>query len=335
MLTNPDTLPDGDWGWRRFARSLGSPQWPGPPHGQRRITTSFGAIAVLKSGARNGSGIGGGLGIVTVSGDASGLRNASFALKDDDDDYLSDDPLYHSQVNLRSPPLPVGNLNADGTAAATGGTAYLQVLIDGVTTSSTTHAQCLRDYFARAYVLPVDANALAFSQFNTVPFKAITPIGDPAYYDRGIFQLKGSDTERFWCYSVAFGFQPEDNQDGDGEDFFTMGVNTESVTAVPAGHAEIYLETSRDFAWDEALPQGFVSKPADLRRNYFQRIIATVAHELAHAPGRQLGYFDHLEGASPADGIMQGGAPMKFGLLFPSVTIRRIRSSSSWTGGAP
>jgi len=119
--------------------------------------------------------------------------------------------------------------------------------------------------------------------------------------------------------------------------FWTMGYNHENpLTGTPAGHADIFLETNRDQTWNDVPAGSFFNAAgaAGLRLRYYNRVIVTLAHELAHPPGLKKAGDDHNEGASELGGIMRNGAPDGDRRFVP-ITIKRLRTAASWTSAAP
>jgi hypothetical protein len=290
------------------------------------FTAGFGNYRILASATRGALGnefltqmnIDGLPGLIPIS--------TAVSLFDDDDQYLANDPLYPSLLNLQSPPLPLNQRSVEVT---------LQI----------------QEAYADAYILPVDGNTLNFNSQQQIPFErnapAFTVAGTP--FDDGNLELKGVDRPSFWAFSVVFGYQSEavigigipfglrDDGDPDTEIPVEGAVPKTSPLAGPDrnrpfGYAVIFMENIRDAQFGRrgaALgPINYVipDTAANLADRYLQNLYAVIAHEIGHAPGRQWGKTDHDEGK-----IMQSGASQSVAAKFSSKTILRFRSAASWT----
>lgn len=256
---------------------------------------------------------------VEILGAPTGLTNNQPAkLYDDDDRYLTNDPLYPSNLALQSPPLP----------------ALVQV---------TPFIQAAQAKFAASYITLVDANAQGWNTTQIVPFKR----QEPAYsiigtvFDNGNLQLKGVDRPEFWAFSVVFGYQSTSPDDGEPDAEVPLSGGTPETSPFligdrnrPFGYSVVFLENIRDYefgrrAASDPIPSHFTNaiRVVSLRKQYVQRIFAVTAHEIGHAPGRAYETSDHAE-----DDIMVSGASQSIeGFPFGPKTIARFREATSWT----
>lgn len=249
-------------------------------------------------------------------------------LYDDDDQYLTNDPLYPSNLGLQSPPLPA--LNQIG--------AFLQAA---------------QPKYAAAYITLVDANAMGWNTQPNIAFKRyVAPYTTAGtILDNGNLQLKGTDRAEFWAFSVVFAYQPTtvfgffgigpvievaffDDGDWDGETPLSGSTRENPVTGTPEPYSAVFLEAIRDYEFGRRgnsppQPTEFVHpiRAPSLANQYIQRVYAVLAHELGHAPGRRSGTDDHNEG-----GILDSGAPQSLaGDQFRPASIARFRGVTSWT----
>jgi hypothetical protein len=233
--------------------------------------------------------------------------NTALKIFDDDDKYLSNDPLYPSLLTMQSPPLPCDN-------------------------RSTEFVTNIQAAFAPAYILPVDANALGWNTQVSVPFKRHAS-GFDAVFDSGNLQLKNADWFRFWAFSVVLAYEAPPTDDGDpDEEIPDSGVTPKSSILTgnaPWGYSVIYLEGIRDYEFRLVNPpifQNSVTAPK-IGASLLSRTYAVIAHEIGHAPGRQRAKDDHAE-----EGVMLGGAPAGIeSERFVPATVRRFRGVQSWT----
>jgi hypothetical protein len=165
---------------------------------------------------------------------------------------------------------------------------------------------------------------------------------------------KGTDRPEFWAVTGVFAYQPTtvfplfgvgpvievarfDDGDSDSETPLSGSTRENPVTGTPEAHSVVFLEAIRDYEFGRRKGAGEPDTARErfndpfwgpqLAQQYRERILATIAHEVGHAPGRQSGESDHTE-----DGIMIRGAPQSLtgDNLRPS-TIARFRNAQSWT----
>ena len=222
---------------------------------------------------------------------------------DDDDQYLSNDPLFPSLLTLQSPPLPA-----------------LHHIVPFLNTNQWR--------FAEAYITLVDANAMGWNSITTIPFlRHAEIIGGP--FDSGNQELKGTDRPEFWAHTVIFGYQPATAEDGERN----PEAPTAGETQKPSGQlfqsfSGVYLESIRERAFFNVPVQLFTSPndAADLKMQYLEDLYVVMAHEIGHAPGRQWALTDHAE-----DQVMKAGSDGVSRAPFSGRTIRRFRTTPSWT----
>lgn len=242
-------------------------------------------------------------GIVPSMPDGTAVR-----LYDDDDQYLANDPVYPSTLNLPSPPMPANGRSGE-------------------------FVQAIRADFAPAYILPIDANALGLNLTQTIPFRRNSEIGRlNSPFDAGNLDLKGKDRPEFWAYSVVIGYEPSTSEDGepDSEEVLLGICSDDWKPSTLSGFAVAYIEGNRDKAWglnrtDVQLNEiGFVNAFAATYQDFFlNRLYGTIAHEIGHSPGGSL--IDHWEG-----GLMKvGGDPIDQN-VFAGKSIARFRAASKW-----
>jgi hypothetical protein len=114
-----------------------------------------------------------------------------------------------------------------------------------------------------------------------------------------------------------------------------LGNTHESIsTSISDGYSAIYEKANRDHALEgrenasDYLPANYPRLEAD----YYGEVFGTIAHELGDPPGRQGYNADHSEG----DLMKEGGKPLTSSTAhFGASSIRRFRTATSWTGGAP
>ncbi|MCI0746639.1 MAG: hypothetical protein L0Y58_14660 [Verrucomicrobia subdivision 3 bacterium] len=224
-------------------------------------------------------------------------------LYDDDDRFLTSDPLYPSDLNLQSPPLPLNSRSAE-------------------------FVQTNQARFAPAYIQLVDANALGWNTQSTISFKrhADAALVGGAF-DAGNQQLKGTDRPEFWAYTVVFGYQSSSLDDGDPDTESSLDGITIKKGIAPNGYSVIYVEAIRDQVFGP-VPNASFTVPlsvAGLRRSYHGEIYTTIVHELGHAPGDTSGISDHREG-----GLMKRDPTNSELLEFGPATVKRFRSAARW-----
>ena len=257
---------------------------------------------------------------VEIFGAPGGLTNGQpVKLYDDDDRYLTNDPLYPSNLALQSPPLPATNQVAPFILAA-------------------------QPKFGAAYLTLVNANAQAgWNTTQIIPFK----LQEPGYsifgtvFDNGNLQLKGQDRPEFWAFSVVFGYQSDFTDDGESDEETPLSGGTPEtrVPTIPEhlyiaiGYSAVFLENIRDYEFgkrfpSDPVPGDFVHsiKAPSLRDKYIQRLNAVIAHEIGHPPGRKSETDDHNE-----DDLMITGAPQGFTKeKFAPKTVNRFRQATRW-----
>lgn len=239
----------------------------------------------------------------------AGSAGQTAKLYDDDDQYLSNDLLYPSSLNLQSPQVPADSRSGEFTTA-------------------------IAPAYARAYILPVDAKDLSLNNQRTLPFKRNAGVGYlTSPFDVGSLELKGKDRPEFWAYSIVIGYEADRNEDGEPDkEEVLMGINADDLVGSPLdGFCVIYIEGNRDKEWglnrvDVSVNQaGFINQFAlSYQGFYLDRLYGTMAHELGHAPGGSV--FDHSE-----KGLMQRGGDPISGQPFNAVTIVRFRTAPKWT----
>jgi hypothetical protein len=243
-------------------------------------------------------------------------------LYDDDDQYLSDDPLYPSLLTLQSPPLP----------------ALPEVGF---------FINAAQSKFGEAYITLVNANVMGWNTTVIVPFKRYEYaflLGGTVVFDDGNLQLKGADRPDFWAFSVAFGYQAGSDiagvpsgygEDGDPDTEEPLRGVTPKAASIfePFGYCVIYVEAIRDHAFsqrphDPIPPHHFnlPEKKQFLTGRYLQRLYGVIAHEIGHAPGRQSENADHEE-----DNVMQKEGAELDSTVFSPASLKRFRSVASWT----
>ncbi len=237
------------------------------------------------------------------------LVGLTVKLYDDDDQYLVNDLLYPSSLNLQSPPLPADSRSGEFIGAIT--SAY-----------------------AQAYVRPVDAKDLGLNNQRTIPFKRIAGVGYlTSPFDVGNLELKGKDRPEFWAYSIVVGYEAARNEDGEPDrEEVLLGINVDDLVGSPLhGFCVVYIEGNRDKEWginrvDGSVNQaGFTNHFAlTYQQFYLNRLYGTMAHELGHAPGGSV--LDHFE-----KGLMQTGGDPISGKGFSAATIIRFRTALKWT----
>ena len=190
-------------------------------------------------------------------------------------------------------------------------------------------------------------NAVDWNSTRVIPFRrnaVAQQIDYSSVFDAGNLDLKGSDRASFWAFSVVFGYQADISADGepDLEEPLRGGTPKRSpllpvLRNQPFGYSVIYMEALRDLAFGLHRPSRtsgltpilFISSASDLRLIYWGDVYGAVAHELAHAPGRQPGldlFNDHDE-----LGLMAKGGDSIYKTGFMPKTIKRFRNATSWT----
>jgi len=236
--------------------------------------------------------------IIGVPGAVSSGTAAT--LYDDDNHYLSNDPLFPSLLTLQSPPVPA--LDHVGPCLATNAAR-----------------------FAAAYISLINANTQGFSTGTAIPFKRQSTMGP---FDVGNQELKGKDRPEFWAFTVVFGFEGGAYEDFDpNSEPGTLGITQKSVGGLLHSFSVIYLESNRDGAFFNAIPSNFTTPVfiPGLVRDYLEQIYSTVGHEIAHAPGGQRESVDHKE-----EGLMNGGLNRSREAFTPK-TVLRLRRTAQWT----
>ena len=223
---------------------------------------------------------------------------------DDDDQYLTNDPLYPSLLTLQSPSVPA-----------------LHHVIPFL------HTNQWR--FAEAYITLVDANAMGWNTQTTISFHRHADVGTGSPFDAGNLQLKETDRSTFWAFSVVFAYQGPQSEDGERDNEAPVaGVTPELFGVVLQPYSAVYLEAVRERIFFGVPPPNFTlqNEAENLKKQYLDDLYVVMAHEVGHAPGRQGGGADHSEG-----GIMKAGADAVSRLGFSARTLRRFRSATSWT----
>jgi len=248
------------------------------------------------------------------------LVNASCILRDDDDLYLADQPLYPSTLGLQSPPLPLNSRSSE--------------FVEGIGL-----AKGLRHAYLPAFIEVIDANALGWNGQMTIPFRLNQKpvnLDTSSYFDNGNLSLKGADHSVFWAYSVVFGYQADESQDGDPNaaepEPLKGGSPYSRTTGDSYGYSVIFAEAIREQAFRlVANPSTFATQdPVERQRlrerYYYDEFFSVVAHEIGHAPGQFGEDPDHLE-----DGVMASGAGSISGAGFSPKSIKRFRTGITWT----
>lgn len=246
----------------------------------------------------------------------------SVNLYDDDEQFLWNDPMYPSLLNL-PPSLPV------------------------TSTHLTQLVPLLRSAYRPAYIEIVDGNAAGWNSVLTVPFRRnkaaleLNLIGQQvSYFDQGNLELKGKDRPQFWAHSVVLGYQPNPAEDGDNDNEHALEGGTPKGRFIDGnqhqslGYSVVFMESARDAGigrrgLNEATNSFTMN---DLRQSYWSRLGGQTAHEVAHAPGRQSEGGDHDE-----DNLMRTGGDYHPGVAareeqrFSPSTIKRVRSTPRWS----
>jgi hypothetical protein len=196
------------------------------------------------------------------------------------------------------------------------GHSQSQQFIEGFTPSkSSKPVPGIAPAYAPAFISVIDANTVGWNTRRTVPF----------HLNKDLV-----DSPLFWAYTATLGFQPDYSEDGDPDrEDYILGLSGESpITASSFGFSAVYVKTISDYAIEYVA--GHSSDGVQNQRAYFLWLIGNVAHGLGHAPGKGFeNLTDHAE-----KGLMQKGGD-KITSAFKAVSIRRFRTSSSWTGGVP
>jgi hypothetical protein len=221
-----------------------------------------------------------------------------FTIYDDDDKYLS---------NLTiAAPLPKNGDHA--------------TIVNGIQTT-----------FAAAYIEVEDATALGWNTGETVPFILNAP-------GAGLFGANVWDgaknlnsTATFWSWLVVFGYQPSASEDRDPDDEGAiLGLTPLWITGSRFGYSVVYVESIREAEIGGSISAPILSNPvtaAVYRASYKNRLLGTVAHEMAHGPSNQSESEDHGEGGLLREG---GGQITGVDSAFAPPTILRFRGRTSW-----
>jgi hypothetical protein len=302
-----------------------------PAPGQSRVVLQFSPSVIenhrLENGTLDISGVGaytilanelyrlspcGGQTVVTVSGTIpAAAAGAICTLQDDDERWV---------VSAALPRLPM-----DG---------YSQQFINGFTPSlGSKRVAGLAETFAPAFISVVDANQSGWNPRRTVPCYLNRDVFDDPLTFAGVFDDAKdlTDDPLFWAHTVTFGFQPLPAEDGDpNTDDFVVGVTPEAPgTDTAFGYSVVYKESIADFAIEYR-----AGASGDLARHQsacYEWLLGVCAHEIGHAPGAHSIAADHAEGRLMGEGGGQILGPESF----KPVTLRRFRTATSWTGGAP
>ncbi|MFA6962524.1 MAG: hypothetical protein WC205_17340 [Opitutaceae bacterium] len=137
-------------------------------------------------------------------------------------------------------------------------------------------------------------------------------------------RLQGSDTLQNWIT-----YQPLISKDGDPnpEPPLQGGTPKAGVTSSSFGFSVIYMESNRELEISSPLQPSSLANAEVMQGfndRYYSRLYGTIAHEIAHAPGKQQEGIDHSEGGLMSD----GGA--KINVDFTMKSLRRFRSATSW-----
>lgn len=217
-------------------------------------------------------------------------------------DVVDDDDLYLEEIGLQDPPLPMHGRSGEIVAN-------------------------IERAFYSAYIQAVDENGL--NSRKTIPFYSnayAQNFGFSVFDDN--LDLAPYDSDDFWAFAVAFGYQPEEAYDADSWfDVATTygGTPTTLIFNVPWGVSVVFMESNRErvigypsIHYNEAAIGSYV-------REYNGWWYGVIVHELGHAPGRQSGDADHAE-----EGLMADGAKRIYDDVFKAKTIKRFRDAKSW-----
>jgi hypothetical protein len=243
---------------------------------------------------------------LALTNSPSGVQtNQTVKLYDDDDQYLTNEVVFQSILDLPSPPLPA-----------------LHHLTPFINTNQVK--------FGEAYIMLVNANALGWNTQTNIAFARHADIGTTtSLLDVGNQQLKGTDKPEFWAFTVVFAYQGLDKEDGEDDSEAPLaGATREPLGGLLHSFSAVYLEAIRErqFALLPAAYFTTTNNKGVLRSAYFEDLYVTMAHEIGHAPGNQLEGTDHKEGAvmvKGAIGVNRSG--------FNAKTLRRFRTATSWT----
>jgi len=212
---------------------------------------------------------------------------------------------------------------------------YSQEFINGFTPSKNSKPVFgIASTYTPAFIAVVDANAAGWNTRRTIPFYRNKDVFDVLF--SGVFDSAKDvfDNQTFWAHTVTFGFQPEISKDGDPNIEHNLGcllgVTPETPGSATAhGYSAIYKETIADYAIEYKGTPG--QDTVQDQRACYNWLLGVCAHEIGHAPGKHGESNDHAEAK-----LMRAGAePISGAKSFSPLTLRRFRTATSWTGGAP
>lgn len=177
----------------------------------------------------------------------------------------------------------------------------------------------LNNYFKNAYIyvtnVPSNPRSLLPFEINSNVQTVFPTLDD-------MQDFPNADRPAYWYHLLVAAYQPTEKYDADP---LTGGIllggtlePTELQESFLRSISVVFVETVREIAI-----QGMTGSQSAAA--YQAWIDATVAHELAHAPGELSGETDHAEG-----GLMAHDGEYNTRDTFKGGTVRRLRSISKW-----
>jgi hypothetical protein len=197
---------------------------------------------------------------------------------------------------------------------------------------STNKVRGMASAYAPAFIQVADANQAGWNTSRTIPFFKNKDVFD--FLFTGVFDSAKNvfDSSTFWAHTVTIGYQPDFSEDRDNNNENPLlGVTPENpLTDAAFGYSAIYDETIRDYAYeifraDQYQPSIY----PNIERYYYGLLFGIIAHETGHAPGKRGEGDDHAE-----KGLMKQYGD-QIAVDFSPQSIKRFRTSKSWTQGTP
>jgi hypothetical protein len=173
--------------------------------------------------------------------------------------------------------------------------------------------------FAPAYIQVEVTNALGLNPKKTIPFENNAWPWTPFTNLDDAKDL--TDQPDFWTHEVVFAYQPKESEDADPSE----GEVAYGVTDSTLGFSLLFVEIIRERGIGNNPIIFTESQKEEVRADYKNLILGTLAHEIGHVP---LGFPE--ESSHGEFGLMQKGAGDINKLDFTPKTIRRFRSGVSW-----